>query len=114
MAGKVQIIWAGETDRCHPKGDETDVMSDVLLYSHSTSHWTTESTILEYVAVLYATYILPKITEKGVDPETQKWLLLWDCYSVHRSGPVLEVLKSKYPNSILLFVPAPAQLSFSH
>ena len=29
------------------------------------------------------------------------------CYSVHRSGPVLEVLKSKrYPNLMLLFVPA--------
>ena len=40
LAGKVQIIWTGETDRCHPKGDEIDTMSDLLLHSHSTSHWT--------------------------------------------------------------------------
>ena len=106
LAGKVQIIWARETERCHPKGDELDAMSDLLLHSHSTSHWTTESTILEYVAVLYATYVLPKMIEEGVDPDSQKWVLLRDCYSVHHSGPVLDVLKSKYPNFILLFVPA--------
>ena len=35
MAGKVQIIWAGETERCHPKGDEVDTMSDLLLHSHT-------------------------------------------------------------------------------
>ena len=46
------------------------------------------------------------MTEEVVDPDTQKWVLLWVCYSVHHSGPVLEVLKSKYPNLILLFVPA--------
>ena len=48
--------------------------------------------------------VLPKMTEEGVDPDTQKWVLLWNCYSVHRSGPVLEVLKSKYSNLILLVV----------
>ena len=81
-------------------------MSDLLLHSHSTSHCTTESTISEYVTVLYAAYVLPKMTEEGVDLDSKKWVLLWDCYSVHRSGPLLEVLKSKYPNLILLFVPA--------
>eukprot|EP00731_Ephydatia_muelleri_P020983 Em0013g710a len=65
-----------------------------------------ESTILEYVAVLYATYVLPKMAEERVDPVPQKWVLLWDCYSVYRSGPVLDVLKRKYPNLVLLFVPA--------
>ena len=117
---KAQIIWAGQTDRCHPKGEKIDAMADLILHSHSASHWTTEDTILEYVAVLYTTYVIPKMTEQGLDPKIQKWVLLWDCYSVHRSEPVLEALKSKYANLVILFVPAsctaelqPLDLSFN-
>ena len=55
LVGKAQVIWAGQTDRCHPKGAEIDTMADLLFHSHSTSHWTTEDTILEYVAVLHTT-----------------------------------------------------------
>eukprot|EP00731_Ephydatia_muelleri_P002914 Em0001g2914a len=120
LVGKAQVIWAGQTDRCHPKGAEIDIMADLLFHSHSTSHWTTEDTILEYVAVLHTTNVIPKMKEQGLDPKTQKWVLLWDCYSVHRSDPVLEALKTKYTNLVILFVPAsctaelqPLDLSFN-
>ena len=120
LVGKAQVIWAGQTDRCHPKGAEIDIMADLLFHSHSTSHWTTEDTILEYMAVLHTTYVIPKMKEQGLDPKTQKWVLLWDCYSVHRSDPVLEALKTKYTNIVILFVPAsctaelqPLDLSFN-
>ena len=72
LVGKVQIIWAGETERCHPEGDEIDGMSDLILHSHSLSHWTTESTILEYLAV---TYVLPEIIKANLSVDTQKWVL---------------------------------------
>ena len=58
--------------------------------------------------------------ELGIDPKIQKWVLLWDCYSVHCSDPVLEALKTKYTNLVILFVPAsytaelqPLDLSFN-
>ena len=85
LVGKARVIWAGQTDRCHLKGEEIDTMADLILHSHSASHWTTEDTILEYVAVLYTNYVIPKVTEQSLDPKTQKWVLLWDCYSFHRS-----------------------------
>lgn len=120
LVGKAQVIWAGQTDRCHPKGAEIDTMAGLLFHSHSTSHWTTEDTILEYGAVLHTTYVIPKMTEQGLDPKIQKWILLWDCYSVHRSDPVLEALKTKYTYLVILFVPAscaaelqPLDLSFN-
>ena len=120
LVEKAQVIWAGQTDRCHPKGAEIDTMADLLFHSHSTSHWTTEDTILEYVAVLHTTYVIPKMIEQGLDPKIQKWVLLWDCYSVHPSDPVLEALKTKYTNLVILFVAAsctaelqPLDLSFN-
>eukprot|EP00731_Ephydatia_muelleri_P025330 Em0017g413a len=61
-----------------------------------------ESTISEYVAVLYAAYVLPKMTEEGVDLDSKKWVLLWAAIQCNRSGPVLEVLKS---SSGTTFVP---------
>ena len=50
-----QISWKGtdhlgkENERCQTKGEEIDRMRDLLLHSHSSSHWTTEETILESV-----------------------------------------------------------------
>ena len=57
-------------------------------------------------------YVIPKMTEQGLVPKIQEWLLLWDCYSVHQSDPVLEALKSKYTNLVILFVPASCTTEF--
>ena len=65
-----------------------------------------EKTILEFGADLWAQHVLPLMKEKGLDPETQKWVLLWDCYSVHRCESLLAKLKGLYKNLIVLFVPA--------
>lgn len=40
------------------------------------------------------------------DPLTQSWVLLWDCYSVHRAVEVLAWVKKHFKTLILLFVPA--------
>ena len=37
---------------------------------------------------------------------TQKWILLWDVYYVHRLDSILEWVADTYPNCILLYVPA--------
>ena len=57
-------------------------------------------------------YVIPKMTEQGLVPKIQEWVLLLDCYSVHQSDPVLEALKSKYTNLVILFVPASCTTEF--
>ena len=41
-----------------------------------------------------------------LDPESRKWILLWDVYATHRDAAVLDTLKKTFPNMILLNVPA--------
>uniref|UniRef100_A0A7S4GKV6 DDE-1 domain-containing protein n=1 Tax=Eutreptiella gymnastica TaxID=73025 RepID=A0A7S4GKV6_9EUGL len=106
LAGRSQIIWAGETTGCHPKGDEYKAFDKLLFHSHSASHWTTEDTLLEYVQDLFDNHVVPTIKQQGGDVEHQKWVLLYDCYSVHRSHDVLCELKTRFPTLIVLFVPA--------
>ena len=106
LAGRSQIIWAGETTGCHPKGDEYKAFDKLLFHSHSASHWTTEDTLPEYVQDLFDNHVVPTIKQQGGDVEHQKWVLLYDCYSVHRSHDVLCELKTRFPTLIVLFVPA--------
>ena len=88
------------------KGEDMTRMEGLLMHSFSLSHWSVEKTIVEFVADLLARHVLPLMKEKGLDPETQKWVLLWDCYSVHRCESLLARLKGLYKNLIVLFVPA--------
>ena len=106
LARWCQLTWQGETEMCLPKGDEVKRMEDLVMHSFSLSHWSVMKTILEFVVDLWNRHILPLMKEKGLHPETQKWVLLWDCYAVHRCESLLSQLKGLYKNLTILIVPA--------
>ena len=63
------------------------------------------NTLLKYVQDLFDNHVVPTIKQQGGDDENQKWMLLYDCYIVHRSHDVLCELKTRFPTLIVLFVP---------
>ncbi|KAF8598613.1 hypothetical protein BDV93DRAFT_413206, partial [Ceratobasidium sp. AG-I] len=52
--------------------------------------------------------LIPHITKERLRlglPESQKAIILLDCWAVHRGAPFCDWLKANYPNLILLFIP---------
>ena len=101
----MQVIWGGETVRSEPAPD-IKLKYPEIIHSHSSSHWSTLDTMKLLVDNLFTQYVCPTMRNQHLDPTVTKWLLLWDVYSSHRSQPLFEYLKAKYPNLIILFVPA--------
>jgi hypothetical protein len=55
---------------------------------------------------LWERHVKPLMLRMGMDVLKQAWIILWDVYSSHRDRTLLDNLKKKYPNLIILFVPA--------
>lgn len=106
LAGKVQSIWAGKTDRCEPEPEIQQKYKDKIRFTHSASHWTTKATVKKFLCDLWNDYVEPTMNRLALDPETQSWIMYWDVYSVHRDESVLAWAKQQFPNLVFLFVPA--------
>lgn len=95
----LQLLYTGVTERCHPAfsfPDDWDVW-------HSSNHWANESTTLRYIDKVLTPYVRQKRKDLGL-PDESKALLLWDVFRAHRTGPVLEKLKTE--NIEVVFIPA--------
>lgn len=101
FAGRFQLVWQNV-----PKQELQDTFKEDIFCSASPSHWSVPETIKVYITKLYDDYVLPTILDSGLDPARQNWVLLWDCYSVHRDADVRAWAKEKFPTLVLLFVPA--------
>ena len=94
----------GGIGKCAATRVVTWVSSDVF-HDVSESHWSVEDSIKNYVTKLHDDYIRPQIEQLSCR-RTQKWILLWDVYYVHRLDSILEWVGDTCPNCILLYVPA--------
>lgn len=94
-----QVIYQGKTPGCHAKVTFPEKWN----ITHSDSHWSTESTIVEYLDKVIILYV--SCTREELDlPEDQPALAIFDVFAAHRCHSVLDKLKS---NSIhQVFVPA--------
>lgn len=97
-----QLIYAGKTDRCLPKGVPFPDSWDV---TYTETHWSNEDSMLQYVEKV----ILPYVEEIRddlplVNTTTQKAVALFDVYKAHQSEKLLSLLKKN--DIIPLFVPA--------
>jgi len=92
MAGKLmppQVVYAGKTDACHPKFDfprEWDI-------THTESHWSKDTTMIEYFDQVLFPYIDRTIGELDL-PVRQRALVVMDMYKAHRVPAVIDYLKS--------------------
>lgn len=98
---KTQVIWAGKTDKCEPKQSVKDEYEE-LLHAHTPSHWSSSSTKESFIDTVYETYVKEQL-ESG---KGTYWLLLLDVHWSNRDKQMLAALRSKYPNLLILFVPA--------
>jgi hypothetical protein len=96
-----QIIWAGSTDRCHPK--DCGPAPDGIIWDHTESHWQTPASFKRLIMKIIVPYKDAKIVELGLDPLTQMTLLKVDMHYSHHKEDMAEFLKGY--NIILLFVP---------
>ena len=101
-----QVIWRGEpglTGAC-PKPSQTDPA--YLRHTQSKSHWTTLETLKELMLLLFEDF-KKQCIKNGLDPLTQKWVLMMDCYPVHIHAEFLTWYKEEFHgNLIILFIPA--------
>lgn len=103
LCGKIQVIWAGSTDKCHPTGD--GARDDILEHTHTPSHWSTPTTVEQVFDSLYKNVVLPTMLANSLDVKSTHWLVLLDVYSSHRDAALLTLLRRKYPLLHLLYVP---------
>eukprot|EP01084_Bolivina_argentea_P179875 310799_1 len=98
---KVQCIYEGKTDRCHPRCDEPDN----VVFDHSENHWSDPDTTHGFVEdVLLPFYESQR--RKYHLPYGSHALLRWDVYYTHRLDDILLHLQNKYPFIHIVFVPA--------
>lgn len=80
------------------------VVSEGWHLTQTRNHWSSLESMQDYIRRV----IVPWINKKRIEhnaPESHA-VLLFDCWSVHKSAPFLEWLKSSYPEFHPLFVPA--------
>ena len=93
-----QVLYQGTTDRCHARYDCPDSWN----ITHTASHWSTESTILEYLEKVVDPYFVLKRQELGL-PEKHHGLLIVDVFKAHRTDAVRKFLDARYIS--VLYVP---------
>ncbi len=102
MAGKLlppQVIYAGLTDRCLPRG--VDFPADWMT-TYTANHWSNGESMLEYVDSVLVPYVKKQRKERR--KPKQKALLVLDVFAAHRTKPFLDKLKAN--NILVVFVPA--------
>jgi hypothetical protein len=95
----VQYIFGGNRERCHPK----TVVPKGSIFCHSSSHWQTEETFIEYIKGLLIPHKNETIRTLNL-PASQESLLKFDLHYSHKTDKVLQLLEEN--NFRLLFVPA--------
>jgi hypothetical protein len=93
-----QVIYAGKTHKCHPQisfPPEWNV-------THSPSHWSTTSTMIEYVDAVLCPFFSLQKKNLGLG-ESQKSLLILDVFASHRTPEFLQKLEES--NIKVAFIP---------
>ena len=71
----MQIIYQGQTDRCHPKFK----FQEEFNITHSVDHWSNEEKTIELIEKVLLPYV--KIKKEELDlRSTKKWLLIADVF----------------------------------
>ena len=83
----MQIIYAGKTTACHPRGVH---FPTGFLVSQNVKHWSNEEETLKLIDTVLHPYVVKKRAEAGL-PEDQKALVVWDVFK----GQMTDKVKNK-------------------
>ena len=92
-----QMIFGGSTDRCHPK----DAAPLGGFYCHSTTHWQTAETMINWIDSVLIPFKTATITMQGL-PENQKSVLICDLHFSHKDIAVLQHLQDNNIEPVFL------------
>ena len=106
MAGNklpLQLIFAGKTKAVLPA--LTDAELGGTLLSYSSSHWSTDITIVQWLKGVVQPYLARTKESLGL-PADAPCLLVWDVFWAHRDVGVRKYITDHMPGLRLLYVPA--------
>ena len=96
-----QLIYPGKTERCHPAASYPSGFN----ITHNKNHWSTGETMMLYVKLILAPYILKTRVELGVP--NMPAIIIYDVFSAHS----LPEIQSELSALIVLHHPVPAHLT---
>lgn len=91
----MQVVYKGKTERCHPKYTFPIDWS----ITHSPNHWSTEQTMLEYVADIIVPYVKRQRELLG---EEKSAVVIMDNFTGQITAPVKALLEENNINVCLL------------
>jgi hypothetical protein len=94
-----QLIFGGTTERCHPK----DLAPYNGFYSHSTTHWQTPETLINWIELVLAPFKNAVIQLEGL-PEDQHCVLILDLHFSHKDNAVMQHFRNH--NIVPVFLPS--------
>ncbi|KAG1714201.1 DNA-binding protein SATB2 [Nymphon striatum] len=95
----LQLIYKGTTSSCHPNHR----FPDDWHITHSENHWSTTTTMLDYVNNIVSAYVNNQ--RENLDlPIRQKGLVIINVFRTRQSGQVIQALKDQ--GMEVIFVPA--------
>jgi hypothetical protein len=103
-------VYEGKTSRSTPSEfatsrKECDNANFRFVFSGKTgNHWSNQKTMREWADDVLAPYLAQKKAELGLPP-SQKALLTWDVWAVHRSAELGDWMRENHPNILIDFVP---------
>ena len=95
---RVQLIYKGKTARCHPR---YKFPSDWNI-THSPKHWSTETTMLEYIEEIIIPYIKTKRQELKEDEDEKAAIVIMDNFKGQVTDSVNQLLDSNNIHVCLL------------
>lgn len=96
-----QLIYAGKSDRCLPKGVDFPSSWDI---TYTESHWSNEESMVRFVENIIIPYVNGIRESLPLSKCNQEAVTIFGVYKAHQSPKLLELLKQ---NKIIpLFVPA--------
>ena len=96
----MQLIYAGKTDRCLPKGVE---FPDDFEVAYTPNHWSNEEKAMQHFQKIILPYVNRKKKELCL-PSTQKSLLIFDVFKGQTTEAVQTLMESNH--CVFIFVPA--------
>ncbi|KAJ8304618.1 LOW QUALITY PROTEIN: hypothetical protein KUTeg_018201, partial [Tegillarca granosa] len=102
-----QIIYAGETDMCHPKSKFPDLWN----VTHTAYHWSNSESMLQYLYKVLIPYIESIREDLPLDKADQPALCIFDVFRAHQ----VEEFKENYTNitSVCVMFPQTVPVNYS-
>ena len=94
----IQLIYAGVTDRCHPKVK----FPESFHITHSSNHWSNEPIVIEYLKKIIFPYLEKKRKDLNL-ADNAKALLIFDVFKGQTTSAMNELLRKN--NIIVIHVP---------